>query len=410
VSRRLLAALLVAVLMLVVAPAARAATPPTVTAPSALVVEGSTADVAYAKQPDRRRAIASTTKLMTALLTLERSRPSTVFRAVRYPALPAESQIELQPGEKMTVADLLRGMLIESANDAAATLATRIGGTEANFVRAMNKRAKELGLKNTHYANPIGLDQPGNYSTARDLVRLTLRARAFNFFRRTVAHEQVTLRSGNHVRTLENRNTLVRMQQVNGVKTGHTQQAGYVLVASGTHNGVTLISAVLGDPSVAAREADTRKLFAYAFRLYHRVRPISRHEVLARVTIRYRRGAELELVAGDTSRRFVVRRGKQLRKCGLRVPDEVAGPIESGDKLGEVDICRGKTKLTTLPVVAAADVPAAGLGVRTKDRFTSPWILLLVVLVALAGTVGLNRLRRRSSNGRRGSRGEPEAA
>jgi D-alanyl-D-alanine carboxypeptidase (penicillin-binding protein 5/6) len=127
---------------------------------------------------------------MTALLTLERSRPSTVYRAVRYRALPAESQIELQPGEKMTVADLLRGMLIESANDAAATLATRIGGTEANFVRAMNKRAQELGLKNTHYANPIGLDDPANYSTARDLVRLTLRARAFNFFRRTVAHER----------------------------------------------------------------------------------------------------------------------------------------------------------------------------------------------------------------------------
>jgi D-alanyl-D-alanine carboxypeptidase (penicillin-binding protein 5/6) len=329
---------------------------------------------------------------------------------VRYRALPAESQIELRPGEKMTVADLLRGLLIESANDAAATLATRIGGTEANFVRAMNKRAKELGLKNTHYANPIGLDDPANYSTARDLVRLTLRARAFNFFRRTVAHEQVTLHSGDHQRTLENRNGLVKLQQVNGVKTGHTQQAGYVLIASGRHNGITLISAVLGEPSVAAREADTRKLYAWAFRRYHRVRPISPNEVLARATIRYRRGAELELVAGDTRRRFVVRRGRHLRKCGLRVPDEVAGPIASGDKLGEVDVCRGKEKLATLPVVAAADVPAAGLGVRTKDRFTSPWILLLVLFVALAGTVGLNRLRRRSSNGRRGSRGEPEAA
>jgi D-alanyl-D-alanine carboxypeptidase (penicillin-binding protein 5/6) len=411
VSPRVLAALLAAVLMLVVAPVARAAAPPpSVTASSAIVIEASTADVAYAKQPDRRRAIASTTKLMTALLTLERSRPSTVYRAVRYHALPAESQIELQPGEKMTVADLLRGMLIESANDAAATLATRIGGTEANFVRAMNKRAQQLGLKNTHYANPIGLDDPANYSTARDLVRLTLRARAFNFFRRTVAHEQVTLHSGDHERTLENRNGLVKLQQVNGVKTGHTQQAGYVLIGSGHRNGITLISAVLGEPSVAAREADTRKLYAWAFRLYHRVRPISPNEVLARATIRYRRGAELNLVAGATRRRFVVRRGRHLRKCGLRVPDEVAGPIASGDKLGEVDVCRGKEKLATLPVVAAADVPAAGLGVRTKDRFTSPWILLLVLFVALAGTVGLNRLRRRSSNGRRGSRGEPEAA
>ena len=197
---------------------------------------------------------------MTALLTLEEARPSEVLRAVRYSALPAESKINLQPGEKMTVADLLRGLLIESANDAAATLATRVGGSEAAFVRQMNARAQKLGLKNTHFANPIGLDQAGNYSTARDLVRLTLRLRAFDFFRRTVARERVTLKTGNRPRTLENRNTLVRLPVVTGVKTGHTQQAGYVLIGSGRKRGITLISAVLGAPSVAAREADTRKL------------------------------------------------------------------------------------------------------------------------------------------------------
>ena len=106
----------------------------------------------------------------------------------------------------------------------------------------------------------------------------------------------------------------------------------------------------------------------------------------------------------------MVRRGRHLRTCGLRVPHEVAGPIASGDKLGEVDVCRGKAKLATLPVVAAADVPAAGLGVRTKDRFTSPWILLLVLFVALAGTVGLSRLRRRSPTAAAARAAEPEAA
>ena len=411
-ARHILAAALAAVLVLVLAPGARAADPPPpVSAPSALVVEGSTADVAYAKQPDRRRAIASATKLMTALLTLERSQPSTVFRAVRYRALPAESKINLQPGETMTVADLMRGLLIESANDAAATLATRIGGSEAAFVRAMNERAKKLGLRDTHYDNPIGLDDPENYSTARDLVRLTLRLRAFEFFRRTVAREQVTLHSGMRPRTLENRNGLVRLPVVTGVKTGHTQQAGYVLIGSARKNGIVLISAVLGSPSVSAREADTRKLFAWAFKLYRRVRAIDPDEVLARAAIRYRRGAELGLVVGDTTRRFVVRRGQRLRRCGLRVPSDVEGPIARGAKLGEVDVCRGKHKLATLPVVASADVPQAGLAVRTKDRFTRPWTLLLVVLLSLGATVGLARVRRRGSNGRRGSRGgEPEAA
>ncbi len=410
-SPRVFAGLLAVVLALALVPAAHAADPPpSVSAPSALVIEGSTADVAYAKQPDRRRSVASATKLMTALLTLERSRPSTEYRAVRYRALPAESKINLQPGEQMTVADLLRGLLIESANDAAATLATRVGGSEAAFVRSMNQRAAKLGLKNTHYANPIGLDDPANYSTARDLVRLTLRLRAFDFFRRTVARERVTLKTGNRPRTLENRNTLVRLPQVTGVKTGHTQQAGYVLIGSARKNGITLISAVLGAPSVAAREADTRKLFAWAFKRYQRVRAIRPGEVLATAPIKYRRGAELELVAGDTARRFVIRRGQHLRRCGLRVPSDVAGPISRGQKLGEVDICHGKKKLATMPVVASADVPAASLGVRTKDRFTRPWTLILAVLIALSGTVLLTRVRRRGSGGRRGSRGEPEAA
>jgi serine-type D-Ala-D-Ala carboxypeptidase (penicillin-binding protein 5/6) len=411
VSARVLAGLLAAVLALALAPVALAADPPPpISAPSALVIEGSTADVAYAKQPNRRRPIASATKLMTALLTLERSRPSDEFRAVRYRALPAESKINLQPGETMTVADLLRGLLVASANDAAATLAARVGGSEAAFVRAMNARAEKLGLKNTHYANPIGLDDPANYSTARDLVRLTLRLRAFDFFRRTVAREQVTLKTGNRPRRLENRNTLVRLPVVTGVKTGHTQQAGYVLVGSGRKNGITLISAVLGSPSEAAREDDTRKLYAWAFKLYRRVRPIPPGEELARAAIKYRRGAELALVVGDTSRRFVLRRGQRVRKCGLRVPSEVAGPIRRGQKLGEVDVCRGKRKLATLPVVSSADVPEAGLAVRTKDRFTRPWALLLVALVALSGTVLLTRVRRRGSGGRRGSRREPEAA
>jgi D-alanyl-D-alanine carboxypeptidase (penicillin-binding protein 5/6) len=411
VSARLSAAVLAAVLALVAAPAARAADPaPPVSGQSALVIEASTGDVAYSKKAGERRSIASATKLMTALLTLEEARPSEEFRAIRYNALPAESKINLQPGEKMTVADLLRGLLIESANDAAATLATRIGGSEAAFVRQMNARAEKLGLENTHFANPIGLDQAGNYSTARDLVRLTLRLRAFDFFRRTVARERVTLRTGNRPRTLENRNTLVRLPVVTGVKTGHTQQAGYVLIGSGRKNGITLISAVLGAPSVAAREADTRKLYAWAFKRYQRVRAISPGEVLARAPIKYRRGAELSLVVGDTMRRFVIRRGQHLRRCGLRVPTEVSGPIARGDKLGEVDVCKGKKKLATLPVVASADVPAASLAVKTKDRFTSPWILLLVVLVGLGCTLGLSRLRRRGPGGRRGSRGEPETA
>jgi serine-type D-Ala-D-Ala carboxypeptidase (penicillin-binding protein 5/6) len=401
-----------ALLLLGVASASAATPPPSVSAPNALVVEASTGDVAYAKAPNRRREIASATKLMTALLTLERTKPSTVYRAVRYRALPAESKINLRPGEKMTVADLMRGLLIESANDAAATLAERVAGSRPAFVKAMNVRAQQLGLKDTHYANPIGLDAPDNYSSARDLVRLTLRLRAFDFFRRTVAREQVTLRSGDRPRTLENRNGLVRLPQVNGVKTGHTQQAGYVLVGSGRQRGITLISVVLGAPSVAARESDTRRLLAWAFNRYQRVRAVPPDEVLARVPIRYRRGAELDLIAGDSSRRFVVLKGQSLRRCGLDAPTEVEGPIRRGKALGKVKVCRGEKKIATLPLVASADVPKAGAAVRTKDWFTRPLTLILVVLLGLGGSVLLARARRRGPNRRRRSPAdrEPEAA
>ena len=407
-----LAAVLVLALAVTAATAAAATKPPDVAAPSALVVEASTGDVAYDRAPNGRRQIASATKLMTALLTLERSRPSTVYRASRYRALPVESKINLRPGERMTVADLLRGLLIESANDAAVTLAERVSGSREAFVKAMNVRAQQLGLRDTHYTNPIGLDAPGNYSSARDLVRLTLRLRAFEFFRRTVARESVTLRSGDRPRTLENRNRLVRLPQINGVKTGHTQQAGYVLIGSGRKRGITLISAVLGAPSEDARESDTRRLLAWSFTLYQRVRAVAAGEVLARAPIRYRRGAELDLIAGDSSRRFIVRKGQALRQCGLDAPAEVEGPIRRGQALGKLKICRGKKTIATLPVVAAADVPKAGTAVRTKDWFTRPLTLVLVVLLGLGGSVLLARARRRGSNGRSRSRtdSEPEAA
>jgi D-alanyl-D-alanine carboxypeptidase (penicillin-binding protein 5/6) len=395
------------------APAARAAeppAPPVVSAASVVVVEASTGDVTFAKVPDRRRAIASTTKLMTALLVLERSKPSTILRAVRYRALPVESKIDLQPGERMSVADLLRGLLIESANDAAATLAEGIAGSRAAFVREMNARAAELHLRNTHYSNPIGLDAPDNYSTARDLARLTLRLRRWAFFRQTVARAQVTLRSGDRLRTLNNRNKLVRLPDVNGVKTGHTGQAGYVLVGSGRKDGVTLVSVVLGAPSESARESDTRRLLEWGFGRYRPVRPVEPGVVLTRVAIRYRRGAELGLVAGRSRRRLVLRRGRRLTRCGLRAPAEVAGPIRRGQRLGSVDVCRGRRRVARVALVAAAAVPAAGLAQQTKDWFTRPFSLLVVILAGLGGTVLLARTRGGGSNGRRRARREPEAA
>lgn len=381
------------------APAARAAErAPRISAPSAIVVEASTGDVTYARGPDARRPIASVTKLMTALLTLESQKLSTRVRAIAYRAAPAESQINLRAGERLTVGDLLRGLLLASANDAAATLAQAVGGSRRTFVREMNARARSLKLRSTRYADPIGLDA-GSQSSPRDLVALTLRLRRFPFFRRTVDRASATLESGDHRRAILNRNTLVRERPwMTGVKTGHTARAGYALVGSATRRRVTLVTVVLDAPSEAARNADTLALMRYGFSRYRRRRAVARGQVLARAPIRFRRGAQVELVAPRTVTR-VVRRGQRLRRGRVVGPSgEVEGPIRKGQLLGHVEVLLGRRVVATVPLVAAGAVPAAGVAQRTKDYFTRPLGFALALMVVGAGVVAV--LRRRATLGR----------
>lgn len=402
-----LRALALLLLAAALAPAAAqgAARPPrcAVDAPSAIVIEVSTGEVACATNPDQRRSIASTTKLMTALLTLERAELSDTFTAASYAPAAAESKIGLEGGERMKVRDLMRGLLVESANDAAVTLAEGVAGSRRAFVRAMNRRAQQLELSNTHYANPIGLDESGNYSSARDLVRLAVVLRTNRFFRTTTDRPSVRLTTGNRPRTFANRNTLVRSTSwVNGVKSGHTSQAGYVLIGSGRKNNIQLVSAVLGTPSVAARDAATLKLLDEHFKAFQQVTALRRGTVMTRVPIRYRRGAELALVAGRTVRRIVPRgqRDDVTRRVVGR-PDDVAGPIVAGQAFGAIEILQEGRVVGRVPLVAASSVPRADLEQKAKSWFTSPLPLLLAVAL-IGGTVLVGRqLRRTVRNGRR---------
>ena len=405
-ARRLVAAfvLVLAAALPATAGAAEPGCPASVSAPSAIVIEASTGTVACARAADERRSIASATKLMTALLVLERAKLSDTFTAARYYPPPIESQIGLEPGERMSVRDLMRGLLVESANDAAVTLAEGLSGSRRAFVRAMNRRAQQLGLRNTHYANPIGLDERGNYSSARDLVRLAALLRDHKFFRTSVDRPSVRLTSGNRERTFANRNDLIgRYRWVNGVKSGHTSQAGYVLVGSGRDTrGVQLISAVLGTPSKAARDEATMELLRWGLRRFQRITAVKGGTELARVPIRYRRGAELALVAGDSVFQ-VVPRGQRddvtYRVVGA--PGEVSGPIVAGQAFGRVEVSYGGRVVSRVPLVAASSVPAADFEQKAKSWFTGPLAILLAFGV-LVGTVLVGRqLRRTIRDGRR---------
>ena len=379
--------------MLVAAVPASAQTQPRVSAPSAIVVEATTGATAFAKAPSERRAIASTTKLMTALLTLEGAALDDVLTAAPYSPLPAESVVGLQAGERLTVRDLLRALLLASANDAAVTLATGISGSVPAFVEEMNAKARELGLGDTRFANPVGLDDPDNRSSARDLVRLAAVLRRNEFFRETTDMPRATLTSGATDRVVLNRNRLVRDEPVvDGVKTGRTTEAGYVLVGSATRDGVTVLSAVLGEPSEALRDADTLALLRYGLGRFERVTAVRADATLARADLKYR-DAQVRLVPAAPVRR-VVRRGQRPRVRVVGAPEELAGPLTAGARVGTVEVRLGDRVVARTPLVTATAVKEASLRERLGSVLSSPGTLLLLAGL-VACTVLLVLLRRR---------------
>lgn len=396
------------VLALAAAPsAARAqetAGPPSVGAPQAILVEPFTGEVLVARHSRERRPVASTTKLMTALLVLERTAPDDVFTASAYrPASAAETRIGLRPGERMRVRDLLRALLLASANDAAHTLAERTAGSTGAFVAQMNRRARELGLTDTHYSNPIGLDDPANHSSARDLARLTARLLRIPFFARTVGMAQTRLASGGRPRVIDNRNDLVGSHRyVNGVKTGHTLGAGYVLVGSASHRGVTVVSAVLGEPGEAARDADTLALLDYGLSVLRARRILSPSRPVARAAVRHRERQHVALVP-VRALTWVMRRDRHARVI-VRAPRVLEGPLPAGTRAGTAIVRVGRRVVARVPLVTAGPVPGVGLLARVADALLKPDTLALVAAAA-AGLALVGALRRRRSRAGAGEAG-----
>ena len=384
----------VAVLAAAAPGSAAAATPPprVPTAGSAIVVDADDGTVMFAKRPDAERSIASTTKLMTALLALEKADPNDVFTAPAYNAQPAESRINLREGERMTVKDLLRALLLESANDAAVALAENISGSRQAFVDEMNARAQELGLDHTSYANPIGLDQAGNYSSAHDLATLARTLLRNRRFARIVDMPSATLESGIRPRTVRNRNDLVgQYPWVDGVKTGYTLNAGNVLVGAAARGPrARVVSVVLAEPTEAARDADTLTLLRWGLGQFHRVRVVDRRRRLATADVEHR-----DETAGLVPRRGVVltvRDGQRLRRR-VNAPDELEGPLAAGERVGSVTVLVDGRPVRRVALVTAAEVPGAGpLRVLVSDLGV-PLTVLIALLIVVAAILAILRVR-----------------
>lgn len=369
--------------------------PPSLQAEVAIAVDASTGDVLFAREPDERRAIASATKLMTALLVLEQADLGDVVEAVPYQALAVESKIGLEPGERMTVRDLLTALLLESANDAAVTLAEALAGSEPEFVEEMNERAMELGLDGTSFANPVGLDHPDNFSTAHDLATLTRLLMEDRRFARIVGQTEATLESGSRPRVVENRNELVGTKLVDGVKTGFTRAAGNVLVGFADRGGARVISIVLGEPSEAARDDDTVALLEYALDQFERSEVIAAGERVAARPTRYGDDEPVPLVAAGPVV-LTLRRGTADDVTVLvSAPRELEGPIAAGTRVGTAEVRYGGAVAKEVPLETGAEVAAPGLLTRARLALERRLGWLLGIAIAIVAAVVLARSRTR---------------
>jgi len=305
----------------------------------------------------QHRAIASITKLMTALVTLERARLSDVVRVSPRASGVGESTVYLQPGERLTVADLLRATLIRSANDAAEALALHVGdGSVPRFVGLMNEKARELGLVDTTFTNPHGLDAAGHVSSARDATVLVRYALGVPFIGDALGRTSVALPGGRVFPTTDD--LLERWSPLLGGKTGHTQAAGWSEAAAARSRGVTVYGTVLGSDTRAERNDALRELLRYGLARYRRVAAIDSSRVYAEAETGYGR-AQVELVAPRTLVR-TVREGAPLVER-IVSPRVVALPVREGQRLGRVEIFAGSRLLASSDLVAAQAVSEPSL-------------------------------------------------
>jgi serine-type D-Ala-D-Ala carboxypeptidase (penicillin-binding protein 5/6) len=337
-----------------------AATPRVPDARAYYVVNAANGDVLVAHNARARVPIASITKLMTVLVALEHLRPGDVVTVTKGAAQVGESRIPLFAGERISVRDLLEGALIQSANNAADALAAAAsGGDLATFVGWMNARARQLGLRDTHFVRPDGLDAPGHVSSAHDVALLARVAMHLPIVRRIVAARSAPIEDGAF--TVHTWNDLLgRFPGLIGVKTGHTDDAGWCEVAAARRAGYTIYAVILGEPTREQRNTDLARLLSWGVSEYRAVKLI-RPRAYAWAAVPY--GKRPLALRAPAQLVRVVRRGRPLVER-IVAPSAVSLPVQAGQRLGRVEIWSGRKLLGSRPLRAARTVEKPGLGGR----------------------------------------------
>jgi D-alanyl-D-alanine carboxypeptidase (penicillin-binding protein 5/6) len=341
-------------------PAAAHAGPPPVTARAFIVENPGTGEVLAQHGAWARVPIASITKLMTVLLTLEHAKWNDVVRVHSDAAAVGESTVHLRAGERITVGDLVKAALIQSANDAAVALADYVGhGDRAGFVAMMNAKAQELGLERTHFLRPDGLDVSGHYSTAHDVTLLAQAAMRIPEIRAVVRERTDSIAGGRRLHTWND--LLGVFKGVYGVKTGHTAAAGWCEVAAVRRNGVTLYTTVLGSPTRSQRNTDLASLLRWGISRYRPVWLVPRGRVYLRAAVGY--GKAPVPIVSTHQLVLPVRVDKPLVERVV-APAALDLPVARGQRVGEVRVYSGRRLVAREPLVADRAVARPSFGGR----------------------------------------------
>jgi D-alanyl-D-alanine carboxypeptidase (penicillin-binding protein 5/6) len=333
-----------------------AAESPNITAPSAILVEVESGKILWEKNAHQRRANASTTKIATALLTLNRLPLTKVLKASKKSTLAGGSEIYLTPGETMTVENLLYALLLPSANDSAAVLAEAVSGSQKKFADEMNQLASQLGALNTHFANPHGLDQPNHYTSAYDLTLITREALKNSTFRKIVTTKERVIKrpSNNYPKTFRNHNKLLfKYSNIKGVKTGYTSKAGHCLVALADGGNIEVLAVVLGASTSEDCYADSMRLVNYGLSSFQKKTFVSSGDVVARVFLP-QNNRYLDLVVEDNLTWIFPKDKSPTEEIYLASPLKL--PIQKGERLGYYRLLQAGEIVKQVPILASETV------------------------------------------------------
>lgn len=374
----------------------------------AVLVDARTGEVLFEQNSEKQVYPASTTKIMTALLVLEAIERGEIHLNSAYLITPDMleglatdgSSMLLKEGEAMTVQYLLEGLLVESGNDAAQALAIIVCGDVPTFVQRMNDKAAALGLSGTHFMNPHGLHDDEHYTTAADLCELTKAAMKNKTFRNIVAMSQAiipaTEKTGS--RTFINTNGLLSTlkypnyyyKNATGVKTGHTSQAGFCLVSSAQEGALEVISVLMNSATEDDRHYNSRNMLAYAIDNFKAVTPIKRDDMLTEVKVRFGTGSDHTTLSVSKDITVTVPEDTEEEDLEIRyvLPDYIAAPVETGDKVGTVEVVLDNKVVGTGDLLADMTVKRHPLGFLMQF-FAFIWSFWIVRILIIAIVLGL---------------------